>query len=218
MGDLTNYSPKPLLKINGCPILEYTLANLPEEISEVIFIIGYHGQKIKDHFGEKHQGKNLRYVWQLRLDGTGGALTQVKDILQDKFLVLNGDDLYHRDDLKKIVKHELAVLVKEVADPSNFGVIEIDENGHLVKIAEKPENPESNLVNAGVYVLNKRFFDYPLAAISETEFGLPQTIAQMADRHKIKVERATFWHPNTRSSDLEKAEKIIENFLTAEES
>lgn len=213
MGELTDYLPKPLLKINGWPILEYTLANLPEEISEVIFIIGYHGQKIKDHFGEKHRGKKIRYVWQRRLDGTGGALLQVRKLLRGKFLVLNGDDLYHRADLKKIIKHKLAVLAKEVANPSEFGVIEVDKDGHLVQIVERPQNPESKLVNAGVYVLDKRIFDYPLVAISETEFGLPQTMAQMASQHKIKVERATFWHSNTRSGDLEKAEEIINNFF-----
>jgi len=48
MGELTNDLPKPLLKISGRPILEYTLANLPREIDEVILVIGYHGHKIKN--------------------------------------------------------------------------------------------------------------------------------------------------------------------------
>ncbi len=213
MGDLTTYTPKPLLKINGWPILEYTLANLPKEISEVIFIIGYQGHKIKDHFGASRGEKELRYVWQRRLDGTGGALWQIRKLLRGKFLVLNGDDLYHRDDLKKIIKHELAVLVKEVANPGEFGVIETDERGHLVRILEKPKKPKNNLVNAGVYILDKRIFDYPLVAISQTEFGLPQTMAQMAGQYKIKVERAALWHSNTRSDDLEKAREIIDKFF-----
>jgi bifunctional UDP-N-acetylglucosamine pyrophosphorylase/glucosamine-1-phosphate N-acetyltransferase len=213
MGDLTNHTPKPLLKINGWPILEYTLANLPKEISEVIFVIGYHGQKIKDHFGASRGGKELRYVWQRRLDGTGGALWQIRKLLRGKFLVLNGDDLYHHDDLKRIIRHKLAVLAKDVTTPSEFGVINIDEDGHLVQIVEKPSEPQSNLVNAGVYVLNEKFFDYPLVAISETEFGLPQTIAQMVGQHKIKVERAAFWHPNTKAGDLIKAEEIIEEYF-----
>lgn len=214
MGGLTHETPKPLLKIKGRAILEYTLANLPREISEVIFIIGYHGHKIKDHFGDEYQDKKLYYIWQLRMDGTAGAVYLARNLVRDKFIVLNGDDLYHHDDLKKIIKHEMAVMVKEVDDPGRFGVIEIDADGHLAQIIEKPSQPLNNLVNVGVYVLDKRFFFSPMVKISETEYGLPQTLAQMArdNNYKVKVERASFWHSNTQASDLEKAEEIIENF------
>lgn len=214
MGDLTTRTPKPLLRIDGRPILEYTLDNLPEEITEVVFIIGYHGRKIKDHFGSRFQDKDLNYFWQLRLEGTGGALWQIKKALKGKFLVLNGDDLYHRKDLKKIIKHDLAVLTKEIDEPSRFGVIEVDKKGHLTKIVEKPARPSSNLVNTGAYILDGRIFDYPLVPIYEgKEFGLPQTMAQMADKHRIKVERADFWHPNTRGEDLTAAEEVVRKYF-----
>jgi len=214
MGELTNDIPKPLLKISGRPILEYTLANLPRKIDEVIFVVGYLGHQIRNHFGEKYQGKNLQYIWQLSPSGTGGALFQIKKTLHGKFIVLMGDDLYHQKDLKKILKHDLAVLVKEIEEPSRFGVIEVDKNGHLVQIVEKPAEPKSNLVNAGVYVLDSRIFNYPLVPVyNGQEFGLPQTLAQMADKHKIKVERAEVWHPNTKGEDLKRAEEIVEKYF-----
>ena len=214
MGELTNDVPKPLLKINGRPILEYTLANLPPEIDEVIFVVGYLGHKIKDHFGKEHQGRYLQYMWQLSPSGTGGALWQIKKALHGKFIVLMGDDLYHQKDLKKILKHDLAVLAKEIEEPSRFGVIEVDSDGHLTQIVEKPAEPKSNLVNAGVYVLDSRIFSYPLVPVYDgQEFGLPQTMAQMADKHKIKVVRAEVWHPNTRGEDLQKAEEIVRRYF-----
>jgi len=218
MGDLTQWTPKPLLKINGRTILEYTLANLPKEISEVIFIVGYHGHKIKDHFGDDYRGKKLHYVWQLRLDGTAGAVFLARKLLRGKFIVLNGDDLYHHDDIKKIIKHEMAVMVKEIDNPGRFGVVEVDEDGHLIRIVERPAEPTTNLVNAGVYVLDKRIFFSPMIKISEKEYGFPQTFVQMAkdNNYKIKVERATFWHPNTRSGDLEVAEGLVNNFFNEE--
>ena len=80
-----------------------------------------------------------------------------KDILKDKFLVMMGDDLYHKDDLKKIIKHNLAVLAREVEDPSHFGIIEVDSNGNLINIIEKPKESKNKLVNIGVYMLNKNF-------------------------------------------------------------
>ena len=214
MGELTNDIPKPLLKISGRPILEYTLANLPREIDEVILVIGYLGHKIRNHFGAKHQGRDLQYIWQLSPSGTGGVLFQIRKALRGKFIVLMGDDLYHQKDLKKILKHDLAVLVKEVENPSMFGVIELDKNGYLVQIVEKPAEPKSNLVNAGVYVLNMDFFNYPMVPVyGGTEFGLPQILAQMADKYKIKVERASFWHPNTKKEDLVKAEEIVKKYF-----
>ena len=214
MGELTEDVPKSLLKISGRPILEYTLASLPREIDEVILIVGYHGHKIKNHFGEKYNGRPLRYLWQMSLNGTGGALFQIKKALRGKFMVLMGDDLYHREDLRNMAKHDLAVLVKEFDEPSRFGVIEVDANGHLVQIVEKPAQPQSNLVNAGVYVMDRRIFSYPLVPVyGGKEFGLPQTLAQMADKHKIRVERAKFWHPNTNGNDLAKAEEWVKKYF-----
>ncbi len=214
MGKLTDRTPKPLLKINGRPILEYVLASLPREVDEVILVIGYHGQKIKDYFGDQHQGRPLRYLWQMSSNGTGGALWQINKALRGKFLVLMGDDLYHHDDLKKIIKHDLAVLAKEVDEPSRFGRIEVDGRGQMVGLVEAAANPTSNLANTGAYILDARIFEYPLVPILDgTEFGLLQTLAQMADKHKIKVEKADFWHANTSSEDLTAAEKIVGKYF-----
>lgn len=214
MGELTHSTPKPLLKIKGRAILEYTLANLPKEISEVIFVVGYNGDKIKDHFGDEHQGRRLYYVYQLRLDGTAGAVFLARNLVRDKFIVLNGDDLHHHDDLKKIIKHEMAMMVKEVNNPGSLGTIEIDNDDNLVQIINESDQSVNNLVSTGVYVLDKRFFFSPMVKISEKEYGLPQTLAKMVkdNGYIIKIERASFWHPNTCAEDLERAEEIIENF------
>ncbi len=214
MGGLTHETPKPLLKVKGRAILEYILANLPSEIDEVIFVIGYNGHKIKDYFGEEHQGKKISYVWQLRLDGTAGAVYSARRLLRKKFIVLNGDNLYHHDDIKNIIKHEMAMLVKEVDDPGSLRVAEINDDDYLIQIVEKSSQPANNLISAGAYVLDKRFFFSPMVKISETEYGLPQTLAKMVKDNscKIKIERAKFWHANTCLEDLEKAEEIIENF------
>ncbi|NCO15304.1 hypothetical protein AUJ30_00355 [Candidatus Wolfebacteria bacterium CG1_02_39_135] len=219
MGDLTNDSAKPMLKVNGKPILEYTLFNLPEEISEVIFVIGYKGDLIKSYFGDEWKGRKIKYVVQENLNGSAGALHQAKDFLEDKFLVLNGNDLYQRSDLEKFVNNEpSALLVKEIENPEKFGVVKTDDDGYLLEVIEsgRPRDKNLNLVNIGAYLLNKKFFDYQLAKksteISEKEFGLPQTLATMAKDCKIKVEKAEFWQPLGYPEDISKAEKIISQF------
>ncbi len=220
MGDLTNDTPKPMLRINGQPILEHTLANLPDEISEVIIVIGYKGDLIKSYFGDEWKGRKIKYVIQENLNGSGGALHCAKEFLEDKFLVLNGDDLYHRSDLKRLINNEPPVLLtKEIENPKRFGVVKTDNNGYLLEVIEsgRPSDENLNLVNIGAHFLNKKFFDYQLVKksteISEKEFGLPQTLATMAKDYKIKVEKAKFWQPIGYPEDILKTEKIIKQFI-----
>jgi len=217
MGKLTNNIPKPLLKISGRPIVEYTLLNLPEEISEIIFVIGYKGEMIKKYFGEKFNGKKISYVEQKELNGTGGAIFSLKNLIYNRFLVLNGDDIYHVDDLAKLLSHKIALLVKQIENNDRFGTVEVDKQGYLKSIVEfrnlKDKNAASNLVNTGAYVLNKEIFDYPQVPISEKEFGLPQTLAQMTDKHKIKVIKANVWHPNGQEEDLIKGEEVVRKYF-----
>ena len=212
MRELTENLPKPILPVKSRPILEYTLENLPEEISEVIFIIGYKGDLIKSQFGGQFKNKKISYIEQKELNGTAGAIFLAKDFVAGKFLVLMGDDLYHRSDLEKLISNDLAILAKEVKHPERFGVLEVDEDDYLLEVVEKPTEYHTNLVNVGAYVLNKDFFNYDPVKISEKEYGLPQTLAKMAKDYKIKVVKADFWQPVGRPEDIIEAEKIIDQF------
>ncbi len=209
MGEATNHRPKPMLRIGELTILEHTLSNLPQEITEVVLIVGYRGDVIRNYFGANHAGRELTYVWQYLLNGTAGAIFQAKKLLKEKFLVLNGDDLYHRDDLKRLLNHDACLLVKESETPHLFGVVELDKRGHLKSIVERSDNPPTNLVNAGAYLLNKNFFNYEPVAIANGEFGLPQTLVLMAADHEVRIEKATFWHPCNSPEDIETARELL---------
>ena len=212
MQDLTKGVPKPMLKIKGKPILEHKINMLPSEIKEIVFVIGYYGEHIMNYFKHSFGGRKIKYVFQTNLNGTGGALFLAKSVLNDKFLVINGDDLYHKKDIKKLLKHDLAILGREVEDTSKFGIIKTNSKGHMVEVVEKPKRSKDKLANTGVYVLNKKIFDYDLVPIGGGEFGLPQTMAKMAKDHPVKVEAATIWHAIGNPEDLAEAEKIIHKF------
>lgn len=213
MGNLTKDIPKPMLKIKGKPILEHKINILPKEITEIIFVIGYRGEFIMDYFKRNFGGRKITYIFQRNLNGTGGAIHLAKNVLQDRFLVMMGDDLYHRKDIKKILKHELAVLGHEVDDPSLFGIIKTNNRGHLISIIEKPKKSKSRLANIGLYMLNKKFFNYSPVFIGKGEIGLPQTLCSMTDKHKIKIEKSSLWFPINKPEDLKKAEEIIHKFI-----
>jgi len=209
MKGLTKNTPKPMLKVGKCSILEHKIKMLPKSIKEIVFIVGYCAENIMDNFGREFDGRKITYVFQKKLNGTGGAIHLARSVLEDKFLVMMGDDLYCKKDIVKILKNKLAVLAKEVENPSDFGILETNRRGYLEEIIEKPKRPKSNLANAAVYVLSKDFFDYELVSIGNGEYGLPQTLAKMTDKHKIKVEKASFWCPISCQEDLEAAEKVI---------
>ncbi|MDO9230910.1 MAG: sugar phosphate nucleotidyltransferase [bacterium] len=213
MGNLTMATTKPMLKIKGKPILEHKINALPKKIKEIIFIVGYRSMDIISHFKRYYGGRRIIYVFQTNLNGTGGAIHLAKSILRDNFLVIYGDDLYSKKDIQKMLKHDLAVLAKEVDDPSKFGIIKKNKKGHILDIIEKPKKSKDNLAATGVFMLNRSFFDYELVSVGNGEFGLPQTMAKMAKDHKIKVEKATYWHAIGNPEDLKKAEKVLHKFI-----
>ncbi|MCX6762433.1 MAG: sugar phosphate nucleotidyltransferase [Candidatus Moranbacteria bacterium] len=212
MRPLTYDIPKPMLPIKGRPVLEHTLSFLPEEIDEVIIVINYLGKHIKKHFGEEWEGRKIKYAFQKELNGTGGALHTCKNLVKEKFLVVMGDDLYYKKDLEKMLGEDLAILAQEVDDPSRFGVLKTDEKGKLIEIVEKPKMEGTGLVSTNAFILNKKFFDYDLVPVSDTEYGLPQTLAVMAKDYPVKVMRTTHWMAVGRPEDLEKAQTEIEKF------
>ena len=209
MGELTKTTPKPLLKIQDRTLLEHNLTALPDEIAEVVLVVGYLAEQIKDFIGNNFLGKKITYVHQEDLKGTGHALSLCKDLLHDRFLVLMGDDLYYKKDLEELIGHELAILVWELRadelENTRQANVKIDGQGKLLDIAERQSAKKGILVNTGAYVLDERFFDYPLlpAGNMTDELGLPQTFLQMVeDGAKMDVVKATSWHKVTSPNDL----------------
>jgi len=213
MKDLTKSNNKNMLKVKGQPILRHKLSLLPKEVDEIIFVIGYRGEQIKKQFGDEYKGRKIKYVVQKRLNGTGGAIHRAKKLLKDRFLVIYGDDLYHKKDIEEIIKFDLAMLAKEVEDVTRFGILQVDKKRNLTSIIEKPKHSKNKLAFIGVLVLNKKFFKYKLVPISDREFGLPQTVVVMAKDFPVKVVEANHWHPIGCPEDIESAEKLIGNFI-----
>ncbi len=208
---LTDKTPKPLLKIAGKPILEHNLLQLPESVDEIILVVHYLKDRIKDYFGNKFDGKEITYVEQKELLGTAHALWSAKDYLrEDRFVSMMGDDFYSKEDISECMKYDLCVLVKEAEGPRHFGIVKTKTNGFLESIDDDfSPGPKSNLVNIGFFVLDKRIFKYDMVRISTGEFGLPQTVAKMARDYPIKVVKANFWFPISNLEDLKRAEELF---------
>ena len=158
---LTLETPKPMLMVLGKPLLQRTIELLPENVDEVVVVVGYKREQIIAHFGAEYEGKRMTYVVQEKLGGTAEALMLAKEHLMDTaFFSFYADDIYDKGDVLKLLDHQYGVLVAEVADPRAFGVIELGADGKIISFEEKPEHPKSNLVSTGAFLLDPAIFNY----------------------------------------------------------
>ena len=211
---LSNDTPKPLLEIiPGVSIVDKTIEALPEAIDEIIFVVNYHQEQIRKKYGNKIGNKKITYVVHEKLDGTAEALWQCVDILKNDFIVLSGDDIYSREDLERLMKHSLALLVAERSGTPKGGQVIVNEKQRLTEIIDYPHIKLGKyLFNAGAYKLTRLFFEFEPVLIRKDskEYGLPQTLAQVAQRHEVMVEKTKglYLQINTLE-DLEKAKKAF---------
>jgi len=210
MRPLTLEKPKPLIKVSGKSILERILDELVGLVEEIVVIVGYLGEKIKEKIGWEYRGIKISYVEQKEQLGTGHALLQAEKKILGKFLVLNGDDLFVKADFERMLKHENAVLVAKKENPVGFGVV-IVEKGKVVKIVEKPKEFVSNLVNTGCYVFDLKVFDIlkEVKLSVRREYEITDAIKVLAERGEMDAEEASFWIPLGNPEEVAMAEKLL---------
>ncbi|MCD5396284.1 MAG: NTP transferase domain-containing protein [Candidatus Pacebacteria bacterium] len=206
---LTLTRPKPLIKLFGKSILEHNLEQLKGIAKEVILVVGYKGEMIQEKIGKNHSGLKIKYVWQKEPKGTGDAAKIAKPYLKDKFLLLNGDDFYFKEDLKKLTKFFPAILVKKTENPSNFAAV-IPKNKNYVKdIIEKPKRKVSDLANIGVYYLPKEIFKYKIEKSKRGEYEFPDYLRKFAKEKILHFIEAKNWVPISFSWNLLDAQEFF---------
>jgi len=210
MGELTKDVPKPLLKIGDYNLIEHKLNSLPDEVEEVILVIGYLGEAIKNYFGDSYMGRKISYVWQPEKQGTGQALFAAQDLIAGKFMVMMGDDLYNSNDIADCLTDEWSMLVARRSGTYSGGLIISNAQGHLESIKEGTHQGDNLNICTGLFVLQPSIFEYPLVKLDgREEWGMPQTIAQAADRG-IKIREARDWKQINSPEELERAKEDFE--------
>ena len=160
MWPLTENIPKPLLSICGLPIIERQIQELRKVgVKKLYILIGYQMKELSDYLGNTKFGIDIKYIIQEEQKGTGHAVNQAKNIIQGNFYCINGDLIVDSKNLERLKEKEnyLTMMVTNVKDGSNFGVIE-SMNGRLVSINEKGISGEST-INAGIFLFNEKIFD-----------------------------------------------------------
>lgn len=211
MGELTQATPKPLLKINGKTLLEWKMDILPSDCTEVILVIGYLGDQIRAYFGDSYKGMKMTYV-EAEPKGTAYALFAAKEHLDGQFVVLCGDDLYTKADIEECVKYPYAALVSRSESGASGGSVVINKQGMVETIVEGTHAGGANIAT-GLYVLSPEIFELPLApkAPGSDEYGLPQTLLQRTAKD-MKAVFATGWYQVTAPEDLQASPETLALF------
>ena len=154
----THTQPKALVPVAGKPILAHIVDSLVEAgLNDFVFIIGYLGDKIESFITEKYPKIKASFIVQEPREGTGHAVWLAHSLItnNEDILIVLGDTIVEFD-LKTIIDVPHSLLgVKKVDDPRNFGVAEIDQNGFIIRLAEKPNIPKSNQALVGVYLIRE---------------------------------------------------------------
>lgn len=166
---LTINRPKPMVPMVNQPMMAHILHLLKRHgITEVIVTVQYLAANIQDHFGDGESlGMKIIYSVEESPLGTAGSVKHAQQYLDDTFLVISGDALTDFDLTRIIEYHQqkqaLATLtLYRVPNPLEYGVIIIDDDGHIRQFLEKPSWGEvfSDTINTGIYMLEPAALDY----------------------------------------------------------
>lgn len=196
LNPVTKVIPKPLLPILNRPTLDYAFDQMKAcGITDVCIVVGENEQLMREELGDGTEvGLYLSYVRQTDPQGLAHAVGFAEKFVDgDDFVLYLGDAIYDQS-LAPFVEQFNASgaanlnLVKEVEDPRRFGVANV-ENGRIVKLVEKPAEPESNLAMAGMYVFGPEIWSVlpQLKPSARGEYEITDAIQLLVDKGELVV-------------------------------
>ena len=166
LGTLTINSPKPMVVVDGEPFLTTVIRNIARfGVTEVLLLAGYLGEQVSQRYDNLRIGNTVcKVLVEPHALGTGGALNYFKDFLDDEFFLLNGDTFFDINLIKflrtsRASEKTITMALSCSADGDRYGTV-VCENGLVRLFAEKSTEVKSNLINAGIYFIKKKVFDY----------------------------------------------------------
>lgn len=209
---LTDNLPKPMIKILGKPVLQWTVEWFKKYgIKKIVMGVAYKKNLIIDYFGDGSKfGVNIEYSEHTVEGGTAeGFFNAITRFVKDKnFIAMNGDELSNLDINKLSKFHFLhkpiaTIVVSSLKSP--FGVITVDKDNSIISFTEKPII-KSLLISTGIYVFNKKIVDY----LSQKGSVEKDTFLLLVKNKMLKAYYINEgWITVNNLKDLQNAEKIL---------
>src|SRR5688572_24448181 len=160
---LTLALPKPVVPVVDRPFLNHQLDLLGRVgVEDVVFSLAYQPDRVRAVFGDgAAAGKRIRYAVEETPLGTGGAVKNAEQWLDETTLVFNGDVLTDVDlpaviDQHRRTRSAATLVLAPVPNPAAYGLVEFDADGRVGRFVEKPDASQitTDTINAGIYVLD----------------------------------------------------------------
>lgn len=185
--------PKPMVNIADKPLLEYQVELAKRYgLNDIYILSGHLSDVIIDYFGNGERfGVTITHIVEDKPLGTGGAVKQLKDLFDERFMVFYGDTILDID-LNEFIKFDhkedciATILVHPNDHPHDSDLLDIDDNCRITSFFPKPHNNNiyyKNLVNAALYILSPEIFDY-IPEDHSSDFG-KDIFPDLIQKHKI---------------------------------
>jgi glucose-1-phosphate thymidylyltransferase len=225
---ITHTSAKQLVPVANKPILFYGIEDMAAAgITEIGIITGETGAEVREAVGDGSKfGVQVTYIPQDEPLGLAHCVLIAKDFLgDDDFVMYLGDNMLQQGLVDFIGRFEAEkgsdqppaaqILLCEVPDPHRFGIAEVDDEGHVVRLVEKPEDPPSNLALVGVYLFSPKIHE-AVASIEPSprgELEITDAIQWLVDHgHRVRHDLLEGWWLDTGKKDplLESNRRVLE--------
>jgi len=215
---LTSNVPKPLLLVAGKPFLSHIFDALKAaDVTEIALLVGWKANRIREHYGNGSGfGLKITYLEQRDRLGTANAVGHGEAVMDEPFFCINGDVVISEADVlamkerfERTGRNIMGAVT--VDNPSAFGVIEEKEE-KLLRILEKPKQPPSDLINAGIFVFRPDIFEQIRRTGKSVrgEYEITDTLTMMSRTEDVLIHRLrTEWIDVGRPWDLLKANEIF---------
>ena len=210
LSEYTKSIPKPMIDINGKPMIYYILKFYAKHGFKDFYIaLGYKGQVIKNFFKKNSYGWNINLIETGKKTMTGGRLKRLaKHLRNETFMMTYGDGLSNVN-LKKLLKfhknNKKLVTLTAVRPPARFGALKF--KGHLVRYFKEKSKVDEGWINGGFFVIEPKFLNF----IKKDDTYLEREPLELASKKKqlVAYRHEGFWQCIDTKRDLDKIRKIL---------
>jgi mannose-1-phosphate guanylyltransferase len=161
---LTNFLPKCLVPINGCPLIDYWIYSLIHAgVENILINVHYKHELVRSYLGMNPWRSKITIAYEDELLGTAGTLVRNIDFYESEICLVAHADNFTDFNVKEFIKHHLShnnkspitMMTFQTDNPEECGIVEKDADGIVVGFFEKINNPPSDYANAALYIFNK---------------------------------------------------------------
>ena len=184
---ITYEMPKAMIPINGRPIMEHQIEMLKKyDIRNLVISVGHMKEKVMEHFGNgSKSGVNIEYIIEDKPFGTAGCIGPAMQFIRSDFIMINVDTLMNPDIYEVYNFHKRegtigTVLLSTSSEARNFGVAKMRGN-KIIQFLEKPKNPASNIINAGMCIFSPEVSGY----VKRQKFMIEELFTRLAKEDQL---------------------------------